>query len=253
MRDFLREWRAGEVPRSLRELPLSRNLRILALGPHPDDFDAIGVTLKWLTDRGNPLNAGIVPTGSGIEEDYCPGFSLAQKAELRKEEQRKSLLFFGLPESRLTFLELSRDPDDQPLNSPENVDLMEAYLRDKLPDIIVLPHGNDTNAGHRAMYALFQQAANRLNPSPVTLLNRDPKTIAMRMDLYMPFDDNEADWKAELLRFHDSQQQRNLNTRGHGFDERILDCNRVIARELGTGAPFAEAFEAVLPNRDAAP
>jgi len=79
------------------------------------------------------------------------------------------------------------------------------------------------------------------------LLSRDPKTVSMRIDLYMPFGEREAEWKAELLRFHDSQHQRNLNTRGHGFDERILTTNRHIARELGIDAPYAEAFELVVP------
>ena len=75
------------------------------------------------------------------------------------------------------------------------------------------------------------------------LFNRDPKTIGLRTDIYTAFGEEDAQWKAQLLRFHDSQQQRNLNTRGHGFDKRILDTNRQIARELGLQAPYAEAFE----------
>jgi hypothetical protein len=74
-------------------------------------------------------------------------------------------------------------------------------------------------------------------------LMRDPKTISLHMDVYTPFGEGEARWKAELLRFHRSQHQRNLNTRGHGFDERILATNRRIAHELGLDAPYAEAFE----------
>jgi hypothetical protein len=65
----------------------------------------------------------------------------------------------------------------------------------------------------------------------------------LRPDIYTAFGEEDAQWKAQLLRFHDSQQQRNLNTRGHGFDQRILDTNRQIARELGLQAPYAEAFE----------
>jgi hypothetical protein len=68
-------------------------------------------------------------------------------------------------------------------------------------------------------------------------------TIALRMDLYTGFDEEEAPWKAQLLRFHDSQQHRNLTTRGAGFDARILADNRQTARELGLARPFAEAFE----------
>ena len=65
----------------------------------------------------------------------------------------------------------------------------------------------------------------------------------MRHDVYTPFDEGVAEWKAELLRFHDSQHQRNLNTRGHGFDERVLGANREIAKELNLDAPYAEVFD----------
>ena len=65
----------------------------------------------------------------------------------------------------------------------------------------------------------------------------------MRIDCYTEFGEEEAQWKSNLLRFHASQHQRNLNTRNRGFDERILDMNRLSARELGSGKEYAEAFE----------
>ena len=75
------------------------------------------------------------------------------------------------------------------------------------------------------------------------LLFRDPKTGAMRDDVILTFDEATAAWKGALLRCHRSQQQRNLNTRGHGFDERILRVNRASAAGLGIAEPYAEAFE----------
>ena len=65
----------------------------------------------------------------------------------------------------------------------------------------------------------------------------------MRVDAYMPFGEEEAQWKAQLLRIHDSQHQRNLRSRGYGFDERILQGNRASARELGLKEEYAEVFE----------
>ena len=118
----------------------------------------------------------------------------------------------------------------------------------KTPDIIFLPHGNDTNNGHRAVYAMVRQIASRSTFPLALLLIRDPKTISMRTDLYLSFGEGEAAWKAELLRFHDSQHQRNLNTRGYGFDERILRHNRQIAREMSLNEPYAEAFELEVYN-----
>ncbi len=52
----------------------------------------------------------------------------------------------------------------------------------------------------------------------------------------------EAEWKAELLRCHRSQQVRGLNVRGHGLDERILRVNRAAAGRLAIDLPFAEVF-----------
>jgi LmbE family N-acetylglucosaminyl deacetylase len=230
-------------PRAIPDLSLPDRLAVLVLAPHPDDFDAIGITLKFFAERGHCIHAAIVRTGSGVEDAYRPGLTLADKADLREEEQRRSLRFFGLSETALTFLTLALDVEDQPLKSSENAAVIMALLRRETPDVVFMPHGHDTNSGHRTMYALFSEAARQL-PGPIAaLLNRDPKTIEMRNDLYMPFDRKEAAWKAELLRFHDSQHQRNLRTRGYGFDERILNDNRASAGALAIAQTYAEVFE----------
>jgi hypothetical protein len=106
-----------------------------------------------------------------------------------------------------------------------------------------LPHGNDPNAGHRRTYAFFRQSVQEERLTLVACLNRDPKTIAMRNDLYLVFGSEIATWKGEMLRIHQSQHQRNLNRRGYGFDERVLAVNRRIAETLGPGVEYAEAFE----------
>ncbi len=65
----------------------------------------------------------------------------------------------------------------------------------------------------------------------------------MRSDLFTGFDADLADWKAQLLRHHRSQQQRNLRTLGIGFDARVLQLNRAAAASLGLDEPYAEVFE----------
>lgn len=234
--------------RAIPDLALPRSMRILILAPHPDDFDAIGVTLRFLSRNGNHMDVGVVRTGSGVEDSYRPGLTLEDKANLREREQRDSIEFFGLPGSCLTFLLLLNGADDQPLDCPENCATIEAFVMEKAPDIVFLPHGNDTNSGHRVMYSLLTRIAQRSNRAIAAFLSRDPKTIGMRTDLYMPFGQDEADWKGELLRFHDSQHQRNLRTRGHGFDERILDDNRRTARDMGLVCDYAETYEIELHN-----
>ena len=65
----------------------------------------------------------------------------------------------------------------------------------------------------------------------------------MRVDLYLDFGEEDAAWKAQLLRLHRSQQERNLRERGIGFDARVLQVNRQAAAALGTPLPYAEVFE----------
>jgi LmbE family N-acetylglucosaminyl deacetylase len=233
----------SERPFSLRSIRLPSSLAVLFLGPHPDDFDAVGVTMRLLKENGNRLDVGVVRTGSGVEDGYCSPPTPEVKAATREQEQRRSCSFFGLPDASLTFLHLEEDDEAHPTENPINVRHIQEFVLSKRPDIVLLPHGNDTNAGHQRMYAMFKRIASSADYPLAAFLNRDPKTVNLRIDLYTEFSEDDAIWKAKLLRFHDSQHQRNLNTRGVGFDDRILNTNRQIADEISPSAGYAEAFE----------
>ena len=222
---------------------IDSTMKLLVLAPHPDDFDAIGVTLKFLFSNNNPLAVAVAYTGSGVEDSYRSRLTLEAKSQLREDEQRRSARFFGLPDECLQFMRLENDDSDQLVESHRNLGILESVVAQKAPDIIFLPHGNDTNSAHRAMYAMVHQIALRSHRPIALMLIRDPKNISMRTDLYLAFGEVQAAWKAQLLRFHDSQQKRNLNSRGYGFDKRILDFNQQSAKELGLNQPYAEVFE----------
>ena len=230
-------------PILLDECPLPTGIRLAVLGPHPDDFDAIAVTLRHFRDAGNEISVAVLSGGaSGVEDGYGETPTDGCKAEVRRAEQRASCRMFGLADDALDFLPLSEDAEGEPDNPPANAEILVNHLARIRPDIVFLPHGNDQKPGHRNIYALLQQVAAR-HPSPlVAFLNRDPKTISCRLDAVTLYGEDDARWKARLLRCHDSQQQRNLNTRGYGFDERILEHDRRNAAECG-GATYAEAFE----------
>lgn len=236
-------WFEGAKPCNLRELSLPADLRLLVLAPHPDDFDAVGLTLKWLFGRGHPLHVAVADTSSGIQDSYRGGLTSQQKTVLRRDEQRASARFFGLDDNALIFLALKNGETDQVSDHADNLVTIEELIRRHRPDLIFLPHGNDSNSAHRAMYSLASRAVLNSGRTAALMLNRDAKTGEMKTDLYFPFGPDEAAWKAELLRFHDSQQQRNLNQRGHGFDQRVLTLNREIALELKLETPYAESFE----------
>jgi LmbE family N-acetylglucosaminyl deacetylase len=241
--DFITRLLGDSPPQSLRCLDLPQSLRLLALGPHPDDFDVNAVTLRLFKENGNSIHVGVVRVGSGVEDSYCSSPTLQAKAALREKEQRDSCQFFGLPDSCLTFLDLDLNEKAQTKENPQNLRRLRDFILSIRPDIVFLPHGNDTNTGHQRMYSMFRRIAVEANHPLVAFLNLDPKTIGMHTDIFTEFGKEEAEWKARMLRFHDSQHQRNLNTRGHGFDDRILRVNSQIARELGIDAAYAEAFE----------
>ena len=234
----------SDRPLFLRSVQFPKDLVLLVLAPHPDDFDEIGVTLRYFQDNGNPIYVDVLSSSAGgVEDSFCTPPTLEQKARVREKEQRDSCRFFGLPESHLIFLRLPEDAEGHIVENQEAVERVRQRLVSKKPDLVFLPHGNDSNLGHQRAYSMFRKAASEF-PRPITsLLAKDPKTISMRNDLYTVFGPEKAEWKAELLRFHQSQHQRNLNTRGYGFDERILRVNRQNARELSKNNMFAEVFE----------
>ena len=231
-------------PLLLNAIKFPDTLRLLVLAPHPDDFDEIGVTMRFFRDNGNPIYVAVISSGaSGVEDSFCSPPTKEKKTAVRQKEQAESCSFFGLPASHLTFLRLQEDPAGHPFDSRENFERIQRHFLDVRPDMVFLPHGNDTNAGHQRTYAAFEKIASGTNYPITALLNKDPKTISMRSDLFTVFGDEEAQWKARLLGFHRSQHQRNLNTRRIGFDERILSLNRQIARSYAEHAGYAESFQ----------
>ncbi len=223
---------------------LPSELRVTVLAPHPDDFDAIGITLRRLHRNGIRIDLLVLTTGeSGVEEEYAAARSPLGKAAIREREQLASCDFFGLQARNVRFLRLATDSDGALREDESAFEAIKAALLPLHPDLVFLPHGNDTNPDHQRVYALLVRLARQESLVALACLNRDPKTLSMRVDLTTPFSVEEAEWKRKLLRFHDSQHQRNLRSRGHGFDDRILMDNEQAAKSAGLDAPFAEVFE----------
>ena len=222
------------------EMEIPTSSKVLVLAPHPDDFDAIAVTLSIFRDNGNYIELAVVSGAkSGVEDSFLKAYPYMTKVEIREREQLASCKLFGLSKSQVKFLRLHEDETGAVMESADNLEIVKKYIHEIKPDIVFMPHWNDTNAGHRRTYSMLKKIAKNL----IIYLNRDPKTIKIRQDIYTLFSEEDAKWKAELLRCHKSQHQRNLNTRNHGFDERVLQVNRQTAEEGGCAAPYAEVFE----------
>lgn len=228
---------------ALGQLVLDGPLRIAVLAPHPDDFDAIAVTLRHFHARGDSVHLAVLTTGaSGVEDAYADASDDLAKGRLREKEQLASCAHFGLPRDRINFLRLPED-DDGLIVDAAAIATARDWLLPLQADLVFMPHGNDSNVTHQRTYALFRSVAEQEKLNLWAVLNQDAKTRGMRHDLYTSFGTDTAQWKAGLLRLHASQHQRNLNTRGHGFDERVLAVNRATARALGLADEYAEAFE----------
>jgi LmbE family N-acetylglucosaminyl deacetylase len=236
---------SSERPLIVTALEPPPELPVLCLAPHPDDFDAIGVTLHRLHANGNPLHVAVLCTGaSGVDDRSCPGAGTPEaKAAVRMAEQRASAAWFGLPTECLRFLRLEEDAAGELADTPSNRARVREAAAERRPGLVFMPCGRDTNPGHRHAYALWRAAASALAVRPVVFLNEDPKTTSIRRDVCVLFDEPEARWKADLLRFHRSQHARNLAVRGIGLDARILSVNRRAAELAGCPGRYAEAFE----------
>lgn len=223
--------------------PWDEPRRWLVLAPHPDDFDTVAVALRHFADAGCELWLDVLTGGaSGVEDAFVSGWDA--KTTAREAEQRASCRLFGLADGRIRFHRFPEDDSGHMLDNPDNAARVAAILAQRQPDGVILPHGNDTNADHQRTARFLHRWAPRAARPVVALFIRDPKTLGMRLDLVAPFGAQDAEWKAALLRCHRSQHERNLRSRGHGLDARILDVNRAIAAEAGLAEPFAEGFEA---------
>ncbi|MBK4736313.1 PIG-L deacetylase family protein [Noviherbaspirillum pedocola] len=232
-----------QKPCTLEELQFATPQTVVVLAPHPDDFDAIAVSLRRLQSCGHAIHVAVLTTGANGIEDGWNGITDRQaKAQVREAEQRSSCAHFGLPEERLQFLHLWENEDD-PDRDAVDLDRLQTYLLQRRPDLVFLPHCNDSNRTHRRTYERFVTIAHMHRLQVLAFLAQDAKTLEMRIDLHTDFDEEEAAWKAELLRLHRSQQERNLKTRGHGFDQRVLAVNRAAAQAMGSALPYAEVFE----------
>jgi LmbE family N-acetylglucosaminyl deacetylase len=240
----------GKRPVSLRNCSISPELKILVLAPHPDDFDAITITLKYFQENGNLIFL-LVLTGAstGVDDSFLSDPTKENKEKVREIEQKKSLEYFGFPSSNVSFLYLTEDKHGDLILNEECQSTISKKFEEIRPDAIFLPYGKDTNPSHRRTFKLVRDITKEIDKPIIAFYNQDPKTTQIRLDTYIDFDKETALWKRKMLCFHQSQQARNLQTRGIGFDDRILNVNAEIAREINIKSQYAEGFQIELLDR----
>ena len=241
----------GTRPWIVPDSPLPPAQRIVVMAPHPDDFDVIGITMRLFHRAGARIDVAVLSSGaSGVDDGFVEEPALDAKRRIREREQAASCAFFGLPAEQLHFLRLAEDAHGHLAASAGNEARAADFLGRTRPEFVFLPHGTDPNLAHQRTFAMVSNALSRAVSRATLWLNRDPKTTSMREDVYVVFDEQDAEWKRALLRHHASQQARNLRLRGHGFDERILRSNAASAASAGRSGVFAETFELLARPRD---
>jgi LmbE family N-acetylglucosaminyl deacetylase len=243
-------------------LELPCKARVLVLGPHPDDPESVAITIRLLLRSGCDIRYAIVSMSpSGVQDqdvaptDHLKVTSLMErKIALRRREQILAGAALGVTEERIRFLCLDKNERGTLSDCQENWAEINLLLESTIPDIVIMPVGQDPNQTHAWVHRVFREHAKRHAEERrrpiVALYNEDPKTTSMRTDLFVLFGEESARWKRALLRIHDSQQKRNLRLRQMGFDERILQVNRRRFKQVSGSydfdlfsAGYAEAFE----------
>ncbi len=223
---------------NISELDIPEGMKVLALAPHSDDFDINAITLKYFQKARAAIKLVVLCLDNGVEADFEPQ---TPQAQIRKREQLASLAFFGLPFEMVNFLDTVCDDTGQTIYHPENKEIIANSVGNFDPDIILTTHPNDSNTAHRGVAKMLYEIG--LKKDTAIMHNHDPKTMNIKPNAFMPFDSAQAKWKAELLRHHKSQHSRNLKMRGYGFDERILNVSRKIAKDYNLDCEYAELFE----------
>lgn len=235
---------SNEQPQAIDQLNWPRQGKLLVAAPHPDDFDAIAVTLRFFQQQGYMIQLLVISGGSkGVEDQFLHSSDWQLKAQAREKEQRQSTAMFGLSDQQVSFLRLAEAADGELDDSAENLDLLRTAVLAQQADILFLPYGEDTNTAHQRNFQMIKQISADLSHPTLALYNKDAKTTRFSPQLCTGFSAAEAEWKAQLLRCHESQQARNLNIRGYGFDQRVLGFNRQCAEELGLQQEYAEVFQ----------
>lgn len=202
-------------------------MRILALGPHPDDIElSCGGSLNKLIKNGNEVFYVVFsPCNKSLPEGYPP-YGLYDELDNASKE-------LGIKEDNI--IKLDFPVREFPTYRQEILENLIKIGRDLSPDLIFLPNSNDLHQDHKTIYEEGMRAFKRKKILGYELLwNNDN----FKSNFFIKLDKEHVDIKKEALKAYKSQSFRNYFN-----DEFLYGLAKV--RGVQCGSEYAEAFELI--------
>lgn len=208
---------------SLRKGGRKRRMRVLAIGPHPDDIE-IGCagTLIKMAKAGHEVYLAIMTKG---EAGGDPTLRVKEAEAAAALYKTRKIFWLGYPD---TCVPVDRD----------GIGRLDRVIREVNPDVIFANHGQDTHQDHRNTAALVLSATRNLQN---VLFYEVPSSVDFQPDVFVDIS-RELPRKFQSLRLHRSQLKKG-NVGAHA----ILECAKTMAAFRGFygRVKAAEGFKAL--------
>ncbi len=215
-------------------------MNILIFAPHPDD-DIIGCggSIANHVKKGHIVNVVYLTFGDAGDLKYTK----QQMSDIRKREINDAKSVLGIHET--IYLELA---DGYIEYETRTVNKLMEIIREKKPDIVYLPHQNETHRDHSKTFELVKEAIDRAGRNSYQEVKGQPWNVStvLSYEVWTPLttfnyveDISEViETKLEALRKH-SSQLANI-----AYDEAIKGLNRYRGAMSGKGT-YCEFFEII--------
>lgn len=204
-------------------LSKNKKMKILAVGPHPDDIEiGCGGTLIKLAKAGHAISLAILTKGDAGGNS---GIRQREQEAAAKFYKTKRIFWLGFHDTRV------------PLTK-ESIDALDKVMREVNADVVFAPHAEDTHQDHRNT---AQQVMSASRYAQNVLFYEVPSSVNFQPDVFVDIS-SVLEQKYKALRAHKSQINK-VNV----ADLSIIDCARAMAHFRGYQGRVkaAEGFKAL--------
>lgn len=215
-------------------------MKTLVFAPHPDDeILGCGGLIALFVRRGSPVTIVYLTSGDAGSLEKEP----EELAGIREGEARQGAAVLGIDD--LVFL---RNPDGDLEYSRANLNIIVKIIRDRKPELILAPHGEENHPDHRAAHQLVIESVRRAAGAWFAGCGRASWRVPQLLcyEVLTPLTQvsytaditDVMELKLNALRKHASQVSSS------SYDEAITGLNRYRGVTSGRGR-FCECFQVV--------